>query len=82
MRRPIRWVEPKQPGLKGQGEAVVYLGPMQSEESRDPVEEATGRSDSCEGCSANLGREQERNPGPLLLQLFYLPRVPFIGQAN
>lgn len=66
-------------GQKGQGETVVFL---EAEESRDPVEKAVGRrSCGCKWCGANPGREQERNPGPLLWPSHPL-LVPSIGQIQ
>lgn len=70
------------PGLKGQEETLVFLEPKENKNSRDAVGEAVGRSSGCEGYSTRAGREQERNPQPLLLWPFYLPLVPSTGQSQ
>lgn len=57
---------------------MVFLEP---EESGDPVKEAVGRSCGCAGCGTNTGKEQERNPQPLLLPFHFL-LVPSIGQSQ
>lgn len=59
------------PGLKGPGEKWYF----RSLRRAGPCGKATGRSGGPEGCSTNTGREQERNPGPLLL-------VTSIGQSQ